>query len=59
MWQNLRIGLSHLAGNSFSLGEDGGLLVDEQLKTTQKSVYAAGDVCSPGWTIAPHWFQVR
>lgn len=54
-----RIIMSFFAGNSFSIGEDGGLLVDEKMRTTEKNVYAAGDVCTPGWPIAPHWFQVR
>lgn len=52
--------VSHcLAGNKFALGEDGGLLIDEKMRTTEKNIFAAGDVCSPGWQVAPHWFQVR
>lgn len=47
------------SGNNFSIGEDGGLLVDEKMRTTEKYVYAAGDVCTPGWAAAPHWFQMR
>lgn len=50
---------SVMPGNNFSLGEDGGLLVDEKMKTTMENVFAAGDVCSPGWPLAPHWFQMR
>nr|XP_012148734.1 PREDICTED: pyridine nucleotide-disulfide oxidoreductase domain-containing protein 1 isoform X3 [Megachile rotundata] len=40
-------------------GEDGGLLVDWKLETSKQDVYAAGDVCSAGWEIAKHWFQMR
>lgn len=50
--------MPYFAGNSFTLGMDGGLLVDEKMRTTVKDVFAAGDVCSPGWPLAPHWFQV-
>ncbi|XP_063886870.1 pyridine nucleotide-disulfide oxidoreductase domain-containing protein 1-like [Scylla paramamosain] len=46
-------------GNNFALGEDGGLLIDEKMRTTEKNIFAAGDVCSPGWQVAPHWFQMR
>lgn len=40
-------------------GEDGGLLVDWELKTSEKDVYAAGDVCAANWPKAKHWFQMR
>lgn len=40
-------------------GEDGGLLVDWKLETSKQDVYAAGDVCSAGWEVAKHWFQMR
>ncbi|CAL7943250.1 unnamed protein product [Xylocopa violacea] len=40
-------------------GEDGGLLVDWKLETSEQDVYAAGDVCSAGWELAKHWFQMR
>lgn len=39
--------------------EDGGLLVDWKLETSEQDIYAAGDVCSAGWEIAKHWFQMR
>ncbi|KAG0717018.1 Pyridine nucleotide-disulfide oxidoreductase domain-containing protein 1 [Chionoecetes opilio] len=60
--RELQATVTHLSseeGNSFSLGEDGGLLIDEKMETTEKNVYAAGDVCSHGWPAAPHWFQMR
>ncbi|KOC70524.1 Pyridine nucleotide-disulfide oxidoreductase domain-containing protein 1 [Habropoda laboriosa] len=40
-------------------GEDGGLLVDWKLETSEQDIYAAGDVCSAGWELAKHWFQMR
>ncbi|MCL4127036.1 UNVERIFIED_CONTAM: hypothetical protein GTU68_036579 [Idotea baltica] len=49
----------HLKGNNFKVGEDGGLLVNDKMETSLKNVYAAGDVCSAGWDVAQHWFQLR
>ncbi|KAK3880324.1 hypothetical protein Pcinc_015203 [Petrolisthes cinctipes] len=46
-------------GNNLELGEDGGFLVDDKMRTSVKNVFAAGDVCSPGWKLAKHWFQMR
>jgi len=40
------------------LGIDGGLLVDETMRTSIKNIFACGDVCTAGWTLAEHWFQV-
>ncbi|XP_076246574.1 pyridine nucleotide-disulfide oxidoreductase domain 1 [Calliopsis andreniformis] len=40
-------------------GEDGGFLVDWKLETSEQDIYAAGDVCSAGWPLAKHWFQMR
>lgn len=48
-----------LEGNNFKVGEDGGFLVDDKMRTSEKNVYAAGDVCTPDWHLAPHWFQMR
>jgi hypothetical protein len=42
----------------FALGSDGGLLVDEKMRTSVKNIFACGDVCSAGWKWAEHWFQV-
>ena len=41
------------------MGIDGGLIVDEQMKTSIENVYAAGDVCTVSWKCSPHWFQMR
>lgn len=35
------------------------MLVDWKLETSEQDIYAAGDVCSAGWEIAKHWFQMR
>ncbi|OAD61346.1 Pyridine nucleotide-disulfide oxidoreductase domain-containing protein 1 [Eufriesea mexicana] len=40
-------------------GEDGGLLVDWKLETSKQDIYAAGDVCTAGWNLPKHWFQMR
>ncbi|XP_034190020.2 pyridine nucleotide-disulfide oxidoreductase domain 1 [Osmia lignaria lignaria] len=51
---------SDLTGlESVRKGEDGGLLVDWKLETSEQGIYAAGDVCTAGWELAEHWFQMR
>ncbi|KAG7199237.1 hypothetical protein KM043_018106 [Ampulex compressa] len=40
-------------------GVDEGFLVDWKLQTSERDIYAAGDVCTAGWTLAEHWFQMR
>ncbi|XP_076381739.1 pyridine nucleotide-disulfide oxidoreductase domain 1 [Megalopta genalis] len=40
-------------------GDDGGILVDWKLETSEQHIYAAGDVCSADWELAKHWFQMR
>lgn len=40
-------------------GPDGGILVDELMRTSNKYIFAAGDVCYAGWVYAQHWFQMR
>lgn len=42
-----------------TLGEDGGIEVDQFMRTSVANVYAAGDVCTAGWKCAEHWFQMR
>lgn len=44
---------------AFKLGPDGGLLIDEMMKTSINGIYAAGDICFAGWEWAKHWFQMR
>ncbi|CAF1576603.1 unnamed protein product [Adineta steineri] len=48
-----------LKSANFTLGIDGGLLVDETMRTSIKNIFACGDVCTAGWTLAEHWFQMR
>ncbi len=43
----------------FKLADDGGIFVDELMKTSVDGIYAAGDVCTAGWDKAKHWFQMR
>ena len=40
---------------------DGGIVVDDNLRTSAKDVFAAGDVCHAKWEADPprHWFQMR
>ncbi|KAK3933394.1 Pyridine nucleotide-disulfide oxidoreductase domain-containing protein 1 [Frankliniella fusca] len=39
--------------------EDGGILVDEHMRSSVPGVFAAGDACTAGWAHAKHWFQMR
>ncbi|CAH6778455.1 pyridine nucleotide-disulfide oxidoreductase domain-containing protein 1 [Phodopus roborovskii] len=48
-----------LHGNNFDLGEDGGLKVDEQMRTSLPDIYAAGDICTACWQPSPVWQQMR
>uniref|UniRef100_A0A8C2VV03 Pyridine nucleotide-disulfide oxidoreductase domain-containing protein 1 n=2 Tax=Chinchilla lanigera TaxID=34839 RepID=A0A8C2VV03_CHILA len=48
-----------LHGNSFDLGEDGGLKVDEHMLTSLPDIYAAGDICTASWQPSPVWQQMR
>lgn len=43
----------------FIIAEDGGIVVDSEMKTNIPDVYAAGDVCTLQWDPHPQmWFQV-
>ncbi|XP_058804752.1 pyridine nucleotide-disulfide oxidoreductase domain-containing protein 1 isoform X2 [Phymastichus coffea] len=44
---------------SLNQDKDGGYIVDWKLETSEPEIFAAGDVCSVGWEIAPRWFQMR
>ncbi|XP_021084540.1 pyridine nucleotide-disulfide oxidoreductase domain-containing protein 1 isoform X4 [Mesocricetus auratus] len=48
-----------LHGNNFDLAEDGGLKVDDQMRTSLPDVYAAGDICTACWQPSPVWQQMR
>lgn len=42
----------------FTFADDSGIQVDDMMRTSEKDVYAAGDVCTAGWEPAKHWLQV-
>ncbi|KAM4747831.1 pyridine nucleotide-disulfide oxidoreductase domain-containing protein 1 isoform 2-T2 [Rhinophrynus dorsalis] len=48
-----------ISGNNFDLAEDGGLRVDEHMKTSLSDVYAAGDICTASWKVSALWQQMR
>lgn len=48
-----------ISKSPFSRSEDGGLLVDEYMRTNLKNIYAAGDICTPNWSLAKHWFPMK
>lgn len=41
------------------IADDFGIRVDDMMRTSEKDVYAAGDVCTAGWEPAKHWLQMR
>lgn len=45
--------------NCFALSEDGGIQVDDQMRTSLPNIYAAGDLCNANWNLAKHWFQMK
>lgn len=48
-----------LKENKLDVGPDHGLIVNEKMETSEKDIYAAGDVCTVNWKQSPHWFQVE
>uniref|UniRef100_F7FR11 Pyridine nucleotide-disulphide oxidoreductase domain 1 n=2 Tax=Ornithorhynchus anatinus TaxID=9258 RepID=F7FR11_ORNAN len=48
-----------LDGNDFALGADGGLMVDDHMRTSLTDIYAAGDICTAAWPPSPFWQQMR
>lgn len=43
----------------FVLHSDGGIEVDDLMKTSIASIYAAGDCCSAGWPHSNFWLQMK
>lgn len=43
----------------FKMGPDGGIFVDELMRTSVDSVFAAGDVCFAGWEHSSFWHQMK
>lgn len=41
------------------LSPDFGLQIDDQMSTNVPDIFAAGDVCTPNWDYAQHWFSMR
>lgn len=44
---------------NLDLAPDGGIQVDQYMRTNLKNVYAAGDICNPNWDLAKHWFPMK
>ena len=45
--------------SGFELASDGAIIVNEEMETSVKDIYAAGDVCHVSWDTSKHWFQMR
>lgn len=48
-----------ITDDTFKLGPDGGIFVDELMKTSVDCIFAAGDVCYAGWEHSKYWHQMR
>ncbi|XP_067860833.1 pyridine nucleotide-disulfide oxidoreductase domain-containing protein 1 [Heptranchias perlo] len=48
-----------ITNNHFDVAEDGGLKVDEQMRTSVPDIFAAGDVCTVSWESRALWQQMR
>ncbi|GIX78697.1 pyridine nucleotide-disulfide oxidoreductase domain-containing protein 1 [Caerostris extrusa] len=48
-----------ISATGFNYAEDGGIMVDDQMKTNLDDIFAAGDVCTASWPLSKHWFQMR
>ena len=40
------------------LSDEGGVVIDNEMRSNLPDVYAAGDVCTASWAHSPLWFQV-
>ncbi|XP_031558778.1 pyridine nucleotide-disulfide oxidoreductase domain-containing protein 1-like, partial [Actinia tenebrosa] len=43
----------------FDIATDGGIKVDDNMRSSIPDVYAAGDVCTTSWEPSKLWFQMR
>lgn len=50
---------SILSKSQIKLSEDGGIFVDNNMRSNINDIYAAGDVCSPSFTETKHWFPMK
>ncbi|GBM99002.1 Pyridine nucleotide-disulfide oxidoreductase domain-containing protein 1 [Araneus ventricosus] len=48
-----------LQKNKFDFADDGGVKVNDQMKTNLEYIFAAGDACTASWSLSKHWFQMR
>ncbi|XP_042191761.1 pyridine nucleotide-disulfide oxidoreductase domain-containing protein 1 isoform X2 [Callorhinchus milii] len=48
-----------IKSNTFDVAEDGGLKVDEHMRTSQPDIFAAGDICTASWEPNSLWQQMR
>lgn len=46
-------------GHVLNVADCGGIQVNEYMQTSIKNIYAAGDICSPSWSFAKHWFPMK
>lgn len=46
-------------GSEIKVADDGGLVVDQFMRTNVKDIYAAGDVCNASWEHSAYWMQMR
>lgn len=44
---------------AFNIAPDGGICVDELMKTSVDSIFAAGDVCHASWEHSSFWHQMK
>ncbi|KAF7266288.1 hypothetical protein GWI33_020320 [Rhynchophorus ferrugineus] len=45
--------------SALDISEDGGIKVDEYMRTNLNNIYAAGDFCTSSWPWAKHWFPMK
>jgi len=55
VWPNT----DYTCDSPLQFSDDGGISVDEMMRTNLVDVFAAGDVCTANWPAAMHWFQMR
>ena len=42
-----------------NVNEEGAIVIDDNMRTSNPDINAAGDICSAGWVPAHHWLQMR
>lgn len=46
------------SSGQLKLSDEGGVVIDNEMRTNITDVYAAGDVCTANWSHSQLWFQV-